>query len=490
MENELVREVQDIYFEIDSYIRLRHAELKAAGASNAILNSMVDDLKRALKIFNKVNSKNAAEMRAQIIDIQNEVEFKYGSTKEIVDNFDDDIEEKEIDSVDHDAKEEEEETAVNATAHKCKPTLFRRIMTFIGGVAILGTAVHTGIAIKDSGVFHNLFNKNAKTETTEKTENDRSLVTGDKQEESKQEEETKQQEETKKEEETEEAKLVLGEYGTFFDVTDDEQVEARANYIYDNYYAPFIGQLTEQEQAYVTPERIANVIRVMNGELPLDAQGNKVMDANIVDDYGQMFTYLVGDLGSSPALDGRYVNIPAYMFTMDGTELQDFVKSYDQVFDKMTAGFNHAADQRLAGEEVTGGVEVREAIAELGHKYWNEWHMQGIYGDVNPYNFQSKDRLFAYLSSFARYGQYAFEYDMNAMQPVCIPVCINYETKEMNELTVSEIFVGIASGQWDTVIAKAAGIDQKPEPDSIAFTQDLLDELTWKYNNLQVKKLN
>ena len=73
MENELVREVQDIYFEIDSYIRLRHAELKAAGASNAILNSMVDDLKRALKIFNKVNSKNAAEMRAQIIDIQNDV---------------------------------------------------------------------------------------------------------------------------------------------------------------------------------------------------------------------------------------------------------------------------------------------------------------------------------------------------------------------------------------------------------------------------------
>jgi hypothetical protein len=132
---------------------------------------------------------------------------------------------------------------------------------------------------------------------------------------------------------------------------------------------------------------------------------------------------------------------------------------------------------------------VREGIAELGTKYWNEWVMQGIYGDVNPFNFEPKDRLFAYLSSFAKYGQYAYEYNLDSMQAVCVPVCVNYETKEINEIPVNEIFVGYASGQWDTVIAKTAGVETTATPDSIYFTQDLFDELNWKYNNLQQLKL-
>ena len=272
--------------------------------------------------------------------------------------------------------------------------------------------------------------------------------------------------------------LVLGEYGTFFDVTDNEQVEARAQYIYDNYYAPFVEKLSATEQEQVNSFEIANVIRVMNGELPLDENGNKVMNANIVDEYAQKFTWLTGDLGSSPELNSIY-HIPAYLFTTDGSKLQEFVKSYDDEYEKITEGRN-----------TRNGDMTREAIASLGEKFWNEWHLQGMYGDVNPYNFDAKDRLFAFLSSFARYGAYPFEYNLNAMQPVCIDTCIDYNTKEIQKLTVNEIFVGICSGEWDKVIARAAGIETSVTPDSVYFTQDLLDELTWKYNNIQTLKLN
>ena len=121
---------------------------------------------------------------------------------------------------------------------------------------------------------------------------------------------------------------------------------------------------------------------------------------------------------------------------------------------------------------------------------WNEWSLQGMFGDTNPYNFEAKDRLMAYLSTMAPYAAYAFEYNLNSMQPVCIDACVDYSSKLIQQLSVNEIFVGITSGKWDTVIAKAAGIDVDCEPDSIAFTQDLLDELEYQYNHLQTMKLN
>ncbi len=271
--------------------------------------------------------------------------------------------------------------------------------------------------------------------------------------------------------------LKLGEFGTFTDITNDEQVNARAQYIYDNYYKQFLGQMTQGEQDYVTVDKIANVIRVMNGELPVDENGNKIFDINMVDDWGQVYTELIGNYASSPEFDQVY-HVPTYLFTLDNTELQDFVKRYDEDYAKIAEGRNERSAEK-----------TRAAIASLGEKMWNEWAVQGMYGDMNPYNFNAKDRLFAYMSTMAPYASYAFEYNLNAMQPVCIYSCIDYNSKEMQEIPVNEIFVGITSGQWNTVIAKAAGVEVDAEPESIAFTQDLLDTLEYKYDHLDTMKL-
>ncbi len=450
MKNELVNEVRQICKDTYDELKQIHEELKSEGAEVRVLNEVVADMKEAIRIYNEVNKKNAKKLKVDAINLQNTIEFKYSSEPE-----------EEATPV-----LTEEQTQVGEKKSNAGAIAFGLASTaFLGGIA-----VHTGI------IAHNRVNNDAKTATVDETQGTPTVIDTDGSD--------------KKDLVTDEKKLVLGEYGTFFDVTNDEQVNARSQYIIDNYYSKFMDKLSESEKSIITKENIANVIRVMAGELPLDENGNKVMDANIVDNYGQMFTVLVGDLGSSPQLEGRYYNVPAYMFTTDGSELSEFVKSYDESYQKITDGFNMAADERLEGKEVTGGTVVREGISELGVKYWNEWVMQGIYGDTNPFNFDAKDRLFAYLSSFAKYGQYAFEYNLDSMQAVCVPVCINYETKELNEIPVNEIFVGYASGEWDTVIAKAAGIEVEKEPDSIAFTQDLLDELNWKYNNLNQLKLN
>ena len=133
---------------------------------------------------------------------------------------------------------------------------------------------------------------------------------------------------------------------------------------------------------------------------------------------------------------------------------------------------------------------AKHGLEKLGYKFWNEWQCQGMYGDVNPYNFQAKDRLFAFLSTMSPYGTTVFEYNLDSMQPVCVKVCVDYNTKLLTDITVSEIYTGIVTGEWNNVIAKAAGVEVDNVSDSVGFSQDLFDTLEYKYDHLQTRKLS
>ena len=274
---------------------------------------------------------------------------------------------------------------------------------------------------------------------------------------------------------------LTGKYGQFKDVTNDEQVNARANYLYNTYFEQFRSKLTPTEQEMITPEKIANIIRVANGELPLDADGNKYFDANLTDDYIQALTKITADLPSSPTLDKIY-NVPTHLFAVDGSDLSNFMMKYDE-------DYENVADARNNRD----GEKAQAAIASLGQKLWYEWSLQGMNYEIDgqmtdyksPFDLPAKERALALNASVAKYGPYVFEYNLNAMQPVCIDACVDYYSKTMKKLTVNEIFVGVTSGEYDTVIAKAAGIEVDKEPDSIAFDQDLRDELEFKYKELK-----
>lgn len=274
---------------------------------------------------------------------------------------------------------------------------------------------------------------------------------------------------------------LTGKYGQFKDVTNDEQVNARANYLYNTYFEQFRSKLTPTEQEMITPEKIANIIRVANGELPLDADGNKYFDANLTDDYIQALTKIIADLPSSPALDKIY-NVPTHLFAVDGSDLSNFMMKYDEDYENIAEARNNR-----------DGAKAQRAIASLGKKLWYEWSLQGMNYETDgkmsdyksPFDLPAAQRALALNASVAKYGPYVFEYNLNAMQPVCIDACVDYYSKTMKKLTVNEIFVGVTSGEYDTVIAKAAGIEVDKEPDSIAFDQDLRDELEFKYKELK-----
>ena len=281
-----------------------------------------------------------------------------------------------------------------------------------------------------------------------------------------------------------------GEYGTFLDVTDNEQVNARAQYIYDNYYSNWVNELTPEQQKNITPEKIANIIRVMNGELPLDEDGNRYYDVNVVDETVNSFVNITANLPSSSTLDsktneeiGQIKDIPMHMFAVDGSETSEFIKPYDEDFTNIIDGRNHH-----------NGEKTVNAIKSLGEKMWREFVMVGrnyqnddgtLTNYRNPYDLPAQQRALAWIGATQRYGAIALPYNLNGMQAVCIDVCVNYNTKELNEIPVNEIYEGYHSGLYSSIIARLAGLPEKHDPDTIGFVQDLNDQLEFKYRELK-----
>lgn len=283
---------------------------------------------------------------------------------------------------------------------------------------------------------------------------------------------------------------LTGKYGQFKDATNDEQVKARAQYIYDNYYSNWVNELTPEQQKNITPEKIANIIRVMNGELPLDEDGNRYYDVNVVDETVNSFVNITANLPSSSTLDsktneeiGQIKDIPMHMFAVDGSETSEFIKPYDEDFTNIIDGRNHH-----------NGEKTVNAIKALGEKMWREFVMVGrnyqnddgtLTNYRNPYDLPAAQRALAWIGATQRYGAIALPYNLNGMQAVCIDVCVNYNTKELNAIPVNEIYEGYHSGLYSSIIARLAGLPEKHDPDTIGFVQDLNDQLEFKYKELK-----
>ena len=272
---------------------------------------------------------------------------------------------------------------------------------------------------------------------------------------------------------------VLGEYGTFLDASDNEQVEARARYIFDNYYAPIMEYIKDDSDIkVVTVENIANAIRVLNGELPLDSEGNVEMNGNVAQTNEVNFDTLVANIPSQ-ANNGVTYFVPAHLFAVDGSEESEFIKSYDVIYQKIANGLNINDDE-----------EVQDGIACLGYKFYNEWYLQGMRVGVNPHIMTQHLKDLMAHATIAPYGTSAFESNINQKRPVCIDVCIDYETGETRTLTVDQIFLALLTGNWNLMVERTTGTDVENISWFEQFRDVLNDELNWKYDHLYTLRLN
>ncbi len=514
---ELVKKAcQEMY---DS-VQPRYNELlKLGDKARSERNAIVRDVNKALKIYEGVSESNIVDYEAETEKLQQEFTEKYGVK----------LETKMYRAIKPIEKAEirEENTAENKKSN---------VGAFVGvAAAALGLGVVSGLALSSC-------NKDNKTNTNnsevnkviasnneavvEETENGR-LVIKSNEEQQNGETATIVSDVEQSVDEVVADSLVLGEYGTFFDASDEEQVMARAQYIYDNYYAKFMSGLGQAERDFITVERIANTIRVVNGHCPLDENGYMQLDANTHLTYGQAFTELVCNTPSSRDLSrttGRVEFVPAYLFAEDGSDLQYFIKSYDDLYAQVAEGRNNNDSE-----------QYRKAGKILAAKYLTEWLYQGMYGNIlyntetgeitydtgniafseelgrlvhynpdtleidrnievyqttNPYNFDATTRFLAYQSTMTRYPSYIKEAEFNQMATICVPACINYSSKEVEELGIHEIYTAIDDGVWSDMIAKSAGMEVPTEPVVISFLNDLANQLSFEYNHANTLKLN
>lgn len=278
--------------------------------------------------------------------------------------------------------------------------------------------------------------------------------------------------------------LEAGSYGTFLDVTNKEQVEARAQYIFDTYFANRLDTLPDDQKESITVEKIANTIRIMNGQFPLTEDGEAYFDGFAVDNYTvTLVDTLVNSLSNK---NQSYVHVPGHLFAVDHSELSEFIKAYDVLYEKLIYGLNTKNDQI-----------IEEAIACLGYRFNHEWYLQGAYnkelllgaeGDdyrtiVNPHNLDIRVRYLAFIATVEPFNTTALEWHLSEARPVCIEMCDEYGTQETRTVPVNDIHTALETGAWSNIGAKLAGQENDTEvvPWLVQFYQALYQGLETDY---------
>ena len=484
MENEIsvrITNVKDTCKILDENLHERYEILKARGdLSEADKTEMIRDVIEVQKIYRTVNNINILESEKRLEDLEESLAIRYGLS--ILDRSNN----KNV------IREKITEEKVEEKKSLAGPI----IGGFIAGTLVATAAGH--IICANKKIDAEIAKANIYTNDKDITREEEVVV----EEFEKVEEKEEAKEEPKKEvkEETEEVNeaidLVLGEYGTFLDASNDEQVEARAQYIFDNYFSKFMGNLCSADKALISVPEIANTIRVVNGELPVDESGNRYFDPNVTDYY---LNRLIDFLGNVPSCDvmGTVEYVPGYLFAIDGSKTSEFIKSYDEIYKNIADARNNRD-----GEKFVHNAKIMAA------KYWTEWFLQGMGGNIvysdgeisyegqvpanaeaytvrDPYALNETYKYFAYCATMYRYSTFIYEAEHNMMSTVCIPACINYSTKDIEELSIDEIYTAIDTGIWNDIIARTAGVEAPVDPVCVGFWESLNDILTFKYNELK-----
>ena len=463
MENEVIARIQNVKEtcrKLDKDLHNLYDEMKGNGSEAYILNELRDDMKKVHEVFYEVNSSNLEKEEVVISVIEDDLVKKYGAKafgKEVI---------------------VEEAEQVETKKSHCGA---KAVAAGLAG-GVLGGLVTYSLLNKDKwnvgiGVNNEATVQDDLVQTYDANGN---LI------------------------EVEAINLLPGEYGTFLDVNDDEQVMARAEYIYNTYYAKFINNLCQADREIISVNEIANTIRVVNGHLPLDENGNRYMDSNVTDYYMNRFIDFVGKIPSCDQM-GTIEYVPGYLFAEDGSKMSEFIKSYDDLYRNIANARNNR-----------DGQELRKNVQVIAAKYWTEWFLQGMGGNIiinndngelfyssevpegnysvyrvyNPYGLEEFKKYPAYCATMYRYDTFIYEAEHNQMATVCIPACVNYSSKEMEDLSIDQIYTAIDTGVWNDIIARSAGMEVPKEPVAWGFWQSLDDQLMFEYehsNNLALK---
>ena len=251
------------------------------------------------------------------------------------------------------------------------------------------------------------------------------------------------------------------------DATDIDAVYTRAEEMYSK--MPYLDEIDHNYKGEEV-QTLANLIRVLNGELPLDENRNTVYSPTLLDDNLSAMVDIMDNYPSSPQLDENSKSYYSDLVAWD-EEVYNFAKKYDEVYANISDARNNDDFEAFENN-----------VQTLGKLLYEDWVMNGANTGVNPYGFAATQRYLALSSSIGRYSSSVIEYASERGAVICVDVCYDYETGELKEVKVSDIYEAIRDG-----VRNDATLDIfLPDGEyliELGFYNDLAKELEFKYEN-------
>ncbi len=219
------------------------------------------------------------------------------------------------------------------------------------------------------------------------------------------------------------------------DITSEDDVNRAADRIYEKDLNPMIAGLNNPVfEMQISREDIVDIIRFVNGELPLNTKYN----SNTFNQLANKFVYVYGAQGGH---ENELYPVHYEYLAQDNSTLAKYCRSYDEIY-------NLIAQYRKEGN-VDGFIEQ---VGVLTNKLYNEWHLFGMRGGFNPYLFSKEERFLALNAAVGRYANYVKEYLISNNLTVCIPGCyivdpVTFEVSEnVKDVETRDIYEAILNG--------------------------------------------
>ena len=285
----------------------------------------------------------------------------------------------------------------------------------------------------------------------------------------------------------------------FDDITDEAKLDQRVSEIVEE-ITPMLGNIKDSFDDKDLNLIIKNIILTTNGELPVDKNGNKYYDPNVLGLYDQYRCDIFGNLPSSPQHgDKLYKSYWEDLF-LDNSDAQEFARKYDELF-------NSCIEARNAGDTDM----FKEYAIKYGEALYNDWIGKDISAGKKPYNLENVGQKYSILScALDRFSSVISEYKIETHYTmgmkkqdnevsfvqgtqkstieIWVPVRVNQKNEELIEIPLKEIYEAIALGKSNNATLHVGASDgfQIISEEFFVTTNESLED---KNNELNVNRV-
>ncbi len=257
----------------------------------------------------------------------------------------------------------------------------------------------------------------------------------------------------------EQAALPFADFGNFTDVNNERQLRARAEWFYNTYVAEASKSKAGAKQ--YTVEDIMNMMRMINGEFMVDANGNPTYnDTDMIAVANDIHT--IANYDSFVQYGNQIYFTPMAPLFEDGSLAQQGAIDLDNAMARVVAAIRACDDQAFVS-----------AAREWGAIVLNMFNYVDYTGEyVNVYQVDAPTSFALYHAMNSKYASTILEYSEAHHLNICVPYCVDYNTGLTVEEPLSQIMYNLNERAIDAVAVRSGNLAEY-EANNLSLPEDL-----------------